>query len=111
MITTCLKYLIPISCFLFLGAVCWPLLLVWGTGKTTIHPEPVGNRAVTGMVSGVDLKSVLPQVAPEGHEKDAGEDAPADESHDTEHSASDPVQPELNSEPVTVGMTTGEVRQ
>ena len=25
--TTCLKYLVPISCFLFLGAVLWPLVL------------------------------------------------------------------------------------
>ena len=25
--TTCLKYLVPISCFLFLGAVLWPLIL------------------------------------------------------------------------------------
>lgn len=30
--TTCLKYLVPISCFLFLGAVLWPLILA-STGQ------------------------------------------------------------------------------
>ena len=29
---TCLKYLVPISCFLFLGATVWPLLFMFGTG-------------------------------------------------------------------------------
>ena len=29
--TTCLKYLVPISCFLFLGAVLWPLILATAT--------------------------------------------------------------------------------
>ena len=43
---TCLKYLVPISCFLFLGATVWPLLLLmFGMEQTTIHPEPLGNRA------------------------------------------------------------------
>lgn len=34
--TTCLKYLVPISCFLFLGAVIWPLLLA-----SSEHGRPV----------------------------------------------------------------------
>jgi NADH-quinone oxidoreductase subunit H len=34
--TTCLKYLVPISCVLFLGAVLWPLVLVTTLGRTTI---------------------------------------------------------------------------
>ena len=41
---TCLKYLVPISCALFLGAVVWPLLFIMsglGTGIGT----PVGERA------------------------------------------------------------------
>ena len=37
--TTCLKYLVPISCFLFLGAVLWPLLLASSTlGRPNLLP-------------------------------------------------------------------------
>jgi NADH-quinone oxidoreductase subunit H len=42
---TCLKYFVPISCFLFLGATVWPLLLLFGMEQTTIYPEPLGKRA------------------------------------------------------------------
>ncbi len=44
--TTCLKYLIPISCFLFLGATIWPLALAALLGRTTIiaAAEPLGVR-------------------------------------------------------------------
>ncbi len=41
--TTCLKYLIPISCFLFLGAVAWPLVLRFGMDRTTVA-DPLGDR-------------------------------------------------------------------
>jgi hypothetical protein len=34
--TTCLKYLLPISCFLFLGITVWPLLIHQFTGRTTL---------------------------------------------------------------------------
>jgi NADH-quinone oxidoreductase subunit H len=34
--TTCLKYLVPISCALFLGAVIWPLALTTAMGRTTL---------------------------------------------------------------------------
>lgn len=40
---TCLKYLIPISCFLFFGAAVWPLILLQLQGKTTIFTPPLGN--------------------------------------------------------------------
>ena len=43
--TTCLKYLLPISCVLFLGATTWPLMLL-ATGRTTWLPEPIGERSV-----------------------------------------------------------------
>lgn len=46
--TTCLKYLVPISCFLFLGATLWPLILVTGMGRTT-WTSPVGDRAAQGL--------------------------------------------------------------
>ena len=41
--TTCLKYLVPISCFLFLGAILWPLALVTTLGRTTWTPGPLGE--------------------------------------------------------------------
>ncbi len=34
--TTCLKYLLPISCALFLGVTLWPLLVFKLTGRTTL---------------------------------------------------------------------------
>ena len=43
---TCLKYLLPISCFLFLGATLWPFLLLSASGNTSIG-SPVANRAGT----------------------------------------------------------------
>jgi NADH-quinone oxidoreductase subunit H len=46
--TTCLKYLLPISCFLFLGATLWPLILVTGLGRTT-WTAPLGDRAAEGL--------------------------------------------------------------
>jgi len=46
---TCLKYLIPISCVLFLGAIVWPLLLSATLQRTTVFPapfsQPIGHRA------------------------------------------------------------------
>jgi NADH-quinone oxidoreductase subunit H len=42
--TTCLKYLVPISCFLFLGATLWPLLLATAAQRSSWTPDPLGNR-------------------------------------------------------------------
>ncbi|MEX0728288.1 MAG: complex I subunit 1 family protein [Planctomycetaceae bacterium] len=45
--TTCLKYLVPMACFLFLGATMWPLLVAMGQGqKTTLWWQPLGDRTV-----------------------------------------------------------------
>ncbi len=45
--TTCLKYLVPISCVLFLGAILWPLLLASFLKRTTIlEPAAPFGRAV-----------------------------------------------------------------
>ncbi|WP_437227602.1 NADH-quinone oxidoreductase subunit NuoH [Planctomicrobium sp. SH661] len=41
--TTCLKYLVPISCFLFLGVVTWPLILASTIQRSSIW-SPIGNR-------------------------------------------------------------------
>ena len=64
--TTCLKYLVPISCFLFLGATIWPLLLLTGMGRAT-WTGPIGDRAAQGLQEArqgsVDLtKAVEPGV-------------------------------------------------
>jgi NADH-quinone oxidoreductase subunit H len=44
--TTCLKYLVPISCFLFLGAAVWPLALASMTGGHTnwLPNHALGDR-------------------------------------------------------------------
>lgn len=44
--TTCLKYLVPISCFLFLGAAVWPLALARVTGGRTdwLPNHALGDR-------------------------------------------------------------------
>lgn len=44
----CLKYLLPISCFLFLGVAIWPLLLSATLGRTALLPAPLGERLVIG---------------------------------------------------------------
>ena len=41
---TCLKYLLPISCMLFLGATVWPLFLYTAMGKQTTIFKPMGDR-------------------------------------------------------------------
>jgi len=41
--TTCLKYLVPISCVLFLGAVLWPLILATASHQTT-WTAPLGRK-------------------------------------------------------------------
>jgi NADH-quinone oxidoreductase subunit H len=42
--TTCLKYLVPISCFLFLGAIVWPLVMLTALGQTTWTSSPLGKQ-------------------------------------------------------------------
>jgi len=46
---TCLKYLLPISCFLFLGVTLWPLVIYQFTGQTTVFKgsQPLGNKVYT----------------------------------------------------------------
>jgi NADH-quinone oxidoreductase subunit H len=44
--TTCLKYLVPISCFLFLMAVLWPLVLASTIRRPTFSGQPMGDKSV-----------------------------------------------------------------
>ncbi|MFO0427871.1 MAG: NADH-quinone oxidoreductase subunit NuoH [Planctomyces sp.] len=46
--TTCLKYLVPISCFLFLGATIWPLAIRQMSPRTT-WTSPLGERVSEGL--------------------------------------------------------------
>lgn len=51
--TTCLKYLVPICCVLLLGAAVWPLGLLKTLGRTTLVPsaaieEPAVPRPFKG---------------------------------------------------------------
>jgi NADH-quinone oxidoreductase subunit H len=68
--TTCLKYLLPISCFLFLGVAVWPLLVSGIWGRTTVLPEttigpirvgvPLGNRTYRPPVEAPGTASRIP---------------------------------------------------
>ncbi len=51
--TTCLKYLVPISCFLFLGAAIWPLAWAYCRGgQTTWLPKrPLGDSVPKRVVA------------------------------------------------------------
>lgn len=48
---TCLKYLLPISCFLFLGATLWPLMM-WSLGGRTNLARPLGERFERPVLTG-----------------------------------------------------------
>ena len=61
---TCLKYLVPISCVLFLGAIVWPLALSF-TGHTT-WGSPTGNRAAPTMRLESDSGAASPSAMPSG---------------------------------------------
>jgi len=64
--TTCLKYLLPITCALFLGASLWPLFLATTLQRTTLLSRPIGERMPGRPV----LKSVSKPV-PSGEQKSA----------------------------------------
>ena len=94
---TCLNYLVPISCFLFLGAVVWPLVLVLTTDESTLWPEPLGARVAVGMASETEVKSApVPVELPDWsiHEPAAEVSAP-----------------DVERESLTVGLNNVEVRQ
>jgi NADH-quinone oxidoreductase subunit H len=50
--TTCLKYLVPISCFLFLMAVLWPLVLTSAFSRPILAGPALGEKAVQRSTSG-----------------------------------------------------------
>ena len=58
--TTCLKYLVPISCFLFLGATLWPLVLSSAISRTSWTPDPIGERFGEELPDAPGLSAALP---------------------------------------------------
>lgn len=65
--TTCLKYLVPISCFLFLGAVFWPMILAsTKLGRPVLYGPPV--KSVVGAESTLGTKTSESLIAQENAE-------------------------------------------
>lgn len=60
--TTCLKYLLPMACALFLAAVVYPLALALQTGRSEWKSAPIGNRHVSA--TAVQLNENSDEVAP-----------------------------------------------
>jgi NADH-quinone oxidoreductase subunit H len=65
--TTCLKYLVPIACFLFLGATVWSLML---PGTTFCGMDSgLGTRTVdVGRIANPSVTEVSPAVGSDGLE-------------------------------------------
>ena len=92
---TCLKYLVPISCALFLGAAIWPLVLSLTLGRTTVFSpsRPLGEKA-RATVSVTSERAIAPAVArhavPKPPANRANEGRPADgrRAGDSDHAGS-----------------------
>ncbi len=82
---TCLKYLVPISCFLFLGSVMYPLVWLTVLGRPTMLPvSSIGNRVPQLEKVAAPLPSTLDEHRdPQGHGTGPGQhthDQPAGHS-------------------------------
>ena len=97
--TTCLKYLIPIACFLFLGATIWPLLLLNGTQRTTLA-EPIGERVAVGLPAGTSVMQAIPVESPQ-----EGEHSEDSHHHDAESDSHEDGHSEHSSEHASAGTT------
>jgi NADH-quinone oxidoreductase subunit H len=75
-ITVCLKYLVPISCFLFFGAIVWPVALRLATqGQQTTWTLPLGKR----MADAIEGSSVVEAADDVDARSEKEEHQPADE--------------------------------
>ena len=83
---TCLKYLVPISCFLFIGSVMYPLVWLTVLGRPTLLPvSSIGNRVPTLP------KVATPIIPPAGHDHPHGH-GPGQHTHEpADHSSVKPV--------------------
>ncbi len=75
--TTCLKYLVPMSCFLFLGTVLWPLVLMTALGRTSLVDwDSVGERVP------IPQQTVVAPVKPDTEAADEEAENISDELND-----------------------------
>ena len=74
---TCLKYLIPISCVLFLGATLWPIGVLHFAERSTVMPffEPIQNKIER-------LKGVAQKSHDDAEEERAEQDSPVSDVKD-----------------------------
>jgi len=91
---TCLKYLLPISCVLFLGATVWPLAVhkLFGS-RTVVYGAAIGDRIHNRNLSSVVLKSQAEsdsKVADSKVADKAESDDPGDAEADVGESATPP---------------------
>ena len=81
---TCLKYLVPMSCVLFLGAICWPLLLASMTsdGRTDWR-GPLGDKAAIAPLDGSLSTSAAKAELPDADHSHAASLLPNESSVET----------------------------
>lgn len=82
---TCLKYLLPISCFLLLGVVIWPFAVNMATGRATLMANESVSPAIGNWHSEVRARVTVRDKAAAGVDGDAVEQSvPEGESYDPE---------------------------
>lgn len=109
-ISSCLKYFVPISCFLFLGAIIFPLAMQMTTGRTTLPwVTPIGQRMADSMVDEYTVTAVAVPVTATDEAVDEPAAAPAENSSDSEpEEASQSQLDDVETGPVTLN-ASGEV--
>lgn len=116
---TCLKYLIPISCFLFLGVIVWPMLWLTvsdapishegntvriGTTRTTWLPKALGDRMPKGpAVAAEDSDETSPAGPTSNSDNDGSND-----SSDAETGEPQPAAPATATDDPAVGNTAAD---
>ena len=76
---TCLKYLVPISCFLFLGATVWPLMWMLSSAEWTGEGD---KRKLVSLESSAPFRSPLGERAAALFLEDDSNDEAEAESHE-----------------------------
>jgi len=80
--TTCLKYLVPISCFLFIGSVLYPLFWLSVAGRPTMLPvQSIGNRVPSLPVITAPRAAEPHSHEHDGHDRDHGH-GPGQHTHE-----------------------------
>lgn len=107
---TCLKYLLPISCVLFLGSVVWPLVFILASGAkeggevvSSPWPQPLGER------SAMAVPVVSSTEAVESDDFEEVEDAPESDAPEDAVESEDVNAAAVGEESVEVGMVSAGV--